>query len=172
MTQNTTNTGETPTSNAILIWGYYTYPAEGGNPTDTRLGEEEIRPGSSLASLRARATRHVKKSGDLHAVMIKYVSEWDIELFADPGGVDIHAPEKLWEHRYSGGEWEDWRKPIPMKDAPAYLITSRWKYVDRRKWHRTYSLSGGKTGLPMTPDIKIYYAVCYTDTFEETEDNV
>lgn len=165
MTQNTTN--------AKLIWGYYTYPAEGNNPTDTRLGEEEIPTGSSLASLRARATRHVKKSGCLHDVMIKYVSEWNIELFADPGGVDIHAPEKLWEHRYSGvgGEWEDWRAPQTLKDAPAYLITSRWKYVDRHIWHRTYSVSGGRQTPPMTPDIRIYYAVCYKDTFEETEDN-
>ena len=154
---------------AKCIWGYYTYPADGGKPTDTRIGCANLPLGASLASLRARATRLVKKSGDLHAEMMKYVSEWNVELYADPSGVDIHAPEKLWAHRYSGsdGDWEAWRQPGTMKDAPEYLITSRWKYIDRRAWHCSYSISGPYKPPPMTPDIKVYYAVCYKDTFSE-----
>lgn len=63
---------------ATIVWGYYTYPLEGGPPEYTRFGEVTVPMPGAVSALKATATRLVKQSGDLHRLFLKYIASCDL----------------------------------------------------------------------------------------------
>ena len=135
--------------------------------TDSRQGEIELPTGRSLAGLRARATRVVKANPDMQQMLLSFMDDASLLTFRDADG--NVAPQQLWDFRYQGmaeSVWEDWKTPTQHAQHENVMITSRWKWVEKRDWHRLHSerlqATGGATAAAIEiPNIRIYYALAY-----------
>ena len=159
-----------PVFQTRVIWGYFTYPfREDGvislkeKGIDTRIGESEIPTLTSLSSLRARATKIVKACPKMQEFLLSHIrSSLAFKEMSILASVDATA---LFNYRYSGdgGEWADWLQPASLKEAPESHVTSHWKWVEKRDWHRTYSgsITSPARELLDIPDLRAYYACIY-----------
>lgn len=141
---------------ARILYGYFTYRNDVVNGIDTRIGQTEIPTGRSLSGLRARATRIVKASPDMLAMLSEYLDEESQQRFqGDPG--------LIWKYTHRNEGWEDWKEPTAHATHEGITVTSRWKWLERREWHRAYSVGhGGAKPAPVdVPDIRAYYAIAY-----------
>ena len=155
--------------NTHVIFGYYRYEYENGrvarDGTDTRIGEIKLPTGRSLSGLRARATRTVKANPDMHEMLFSFIDDAMKDALVAKSTATEHL-QRVWDFHYQGrhdSEWEDWKEPTQHAHHENVMITSRWKWIDRREWHHDYSAGhGGANPASLEiPDIRAYYALAY-----------
>lgn len=63
-----------------------------------------------------------------------------------------------------------WQAPEPLKNSPHLLLIARWKWIDKREWHRSYSIAAAGEPLPEVHDIRAYYGCVYPACLEGHHD--
>ena len=156
----------------IIIGGYFTYPPE-GKSFDTRLISERIQvpENSSLAAIRARATRIVKNHDDMSAFLRKHLSEFRRDILdAKP---NLSPPEQkafVWKNigERDDGWQEAWLSPDDSETVPGMRITTRHCEVYRRRWTSLAAYPYGSDGrkkreaeIAARNEYKAYYGIFY-----------
>ena len=156
----------------IIIGGYFTYPPE-GKTFDTRLIGERIQvpEDSSLAAIRARATRIVKNHDDMSAFLRKHLSKFRTDtLDTKPHLSPTEQKAFIWKNIGSRDDgWQEaWHTPDDSETVPGMRITTRYCDVYRRRWTSVSAYSYGSDSrkkleaeIAARNEYKAYYGIFY-----------